>query len=185
MNMQNALSVSVTHVLPLVSVARCIGILFTDRILGTGMYIPTVCMLMRFRHSVIRFGGIGATVLTVGDGTMAGDGVLIMLGGIIRAIGAVGMVATGVAGMAAVIGDITTIGMALPFGVVVIGPVRLIPIVVLMGKAVIEILLRFVVTVQVPERVPPFVEGMLSVGKGALSVLPALLIAEVLRPGVW
>lgn len=46
--------------------------------------------------------------LTAGDGTMAGDGiVLITLGDITPVIGAA---ATGVAGMAAVIGDITTTG---------------------------------------------------------------------------
>ena len=52
--------------------------------------------------------------LTVGDGTMAGDGiVLITLGDILRVIGAeaTGAEATGAAGMAAVaIGDIITTG---------------------------------------------------------------------------
>ena len=69
-------------------------------------------MLMRSRHSVIHFGGIGVMALTAGDGTMAGDGiVLTTLGDILRVIGAAGMAATGVAGMAAVaIGDIITIG---------------------------------------------------------------------------
>ena len=73
------------------------------------MYIPTVCMLMRSRHSVIHSGGIGVMALTVGDGTMAGDGiVLTTLGDILRVIGAE---ATGAAGMAAVaIGDIITTG---------------------------------------------------------------------------
>ena len=78
------------------------------------MYIPTVCMLMRSRHSVIHSGGIGVMALTVGDGTMAGDGiVLITLGDILRVIGAeaTGAEATGAAGMAAVaIGDIITTG---------------------------------------------------------------------------
>lgn len=78
-----------------------------------------VCMLMHSRHSVIRSGGIGVMALTAGDGTMVGDGiVLITLGDILRVIGAAGMAATGaagmaatgVAGMAAVIGDITTTG---------------------------------------------------------------------------
>ena len=65
-------------------------------------------MLMRSRHSVIHFGGIGVMALTAGDGTMAGDGiVLITLGDITPVIGEA---ATGVAGMAAVIGDITTTG---------------------------------------------------------------------------
>ena len=79
------------------------------------MYIPTVCMLMRSRHSVTRFGGIGVMALTAGDGTMAGDGiVLTTLGDILRVIGAA---ATGVAGMAAVaIGDIITIGTAVLAG---------------------------------------------------------------------
>lgn len=56
------------------------------------------CMLMLSRHSVILFGGIGVTTLTVGDGTMVGDGiVLTMAGDITRVHGAAGMVATGVA----------------------------------------------------------------------------------------
>lgn len=67
---------------------------------------------MRSRHSVIHSGGIGVMALTAGDGTMAGDGiVLTTLGDILRVIGAAGMAATGVAGMAAVaIGDIITTG---------------------------------------------------------------------------
>ena len=70
-----------------------------------------VCMLMHSRRSVTRFGGIGVMALTVGDGTMAGDGiVLTTLGDILRVIGAAGMAATGVAGMAADIGDIITTG---------------------------------------------------------------------------
>ena len=81
------------------------------------MYIPTVCMLMRSRHSVIHFGGIGVMALTAGDGTMAGDGiVLTTLGDILRVIGAAGMAATGVAGMAVAIGDIITIGTAVLAG---------------------------------------------------------------------
>ena len=52
--------------------------------------------------------------LTVGAGTMAGDGiVLITLGDITPVIGAA---ATGVAGMAADIGDIITIGMVVLAG---------------------------------------------------------------------
>lgn len=70
-----------------------------------------VCMLTHSRHSVIHFGGIGVMVHTAGAGTMVGAGiVLIMLGDIIRAIGAAGMAATGVAGMAVDIGDIIIIG---------------------------------------------------------------------------
>ena len=76
-----------------------------------------VCMLTHSRHSVIHFGGIGVMVHTAGAGTMVGAGiVLIMLGGIIRAIGAAGMAATGVAGMAVDIGDIIIIGTAVLAG---------------------------------------------------------------------
>jgi hypothetical protein len=54
-----------------------------------------VCMLMHSRRSVTRFGGIGVMALTAGDGTMAGDGiVLTTLGDITPVIGAA---ATGVA----------------------------------------------------------------------------------------
>ena len=76
------------------------------------------CMLMRSRHSATRFGGIGATALIAGGGTMVGDGiVLTILGDMLRVIGAVGMAATGAAGMAAVaIGAIITTGMAVPTG---------------------------------------------------------------------
>ncbi len=73
------------------------------------MYIPMACTLMLSRHLVIRFGGIGVTTPTVGDGTMAGD--------ITRVHGAAGMVATGVASMAAVaIGDIITTGVVVLAG---------------------------------------------------------------------
>ena len=55
--------------------------------------------------------------LTAGDGTMAGDGiVLTTLGDITPVIGVAGMAATGVAGMAADIGDIITIGMVVLAG---------------------------------------------------------------------
>ena len=76
------------------------------------------CMLMLSRHSVILFGGIGVTTLMVGDGTMVGDGiVLTMAGDITRVHGAAGMVATGVASMAAVaIGDIITTGVVVLAG---------------------------------------------------------------------
>ena len=110
------------------------------------MYIPTVCMLMRSRHSVIHSGGIGVMALTAGDGTMAGGGiVLTTLGDILRVIGAAGMAATGVAGMAAVaIGDIITTGTVVLAGAgaeveAVIGQVLPIRIVVLPDKAVTEI----------------------------------------------
>ena len=75
------------------------------------------CMLMHSRRSVTRFGGIGVMALTAGDGTMAGDGiVLTTLGDILRVIGAAGMVATGVVGMVVAIGDIITIGTAVLAG---------------------------------------------------------------------
>ena len=76
------------------------------------------CTLMLSRHLVIRFSGIGVTTPTVGDGTMAGDGiVLTMAGDITRVHGAAGMVATGVASMAAVaIGDIITTGVVVLAG---------------------------------------------------------------------
>ena len=74
-------------------------------------------MLTHSRHSVIHFGGIGVMVHTAGAGTMVGAGVvLIMLGDIIRAIGAAGMAATGVAGMVVDIGDIIIIGTAVLAG---------------------------------------------------------------------
>lgn len=54
---------------------------------------------------------------TAGAGTMVGAGVvLIMLGDIIRAIGAAGMAATGVVGMVVDIGDIIIIGTAVLAG---------------------------------------------------------------------
>ena len=73
-----------------------------------------VCMLMHSRRSVTRFGGIGVMALTAGDGTMAGDGiVLTTLGDITPVIGAA---ATGVAGMAVDMGDIITTGMVVLAG---------------------------------------------------------------------
>lgn len=91
---------------------------------------------MHSQRLAIRFGGIGVMVPTAGAGIMVGDGIgLIMLGDILRVIGAAGMVATGVAGMAADIGDIITIGMVDLAGagaVVTIGPAILIRIDVLL-----------------------------------------------------
>lgn len=118
MNTLNVSSVSAIRVSQSASAARCTGMWFTDRTLGIGTYIPMGCMLMRSRHSATRFGGIGATALIAGGGTMVGDGiVLTILGDMLRVIGAVGMAATGVAGMAAVaIGAIITTGMAVPTG---------------------------------------------------------------------
>ena len=151
-----------------------------------------VCMLMHSRRSVTRFGGIGVMALTAGDGTMAGDGiVLTTLGDILRVIGAAGMAATGVAGMAAVIGDITTTGTVVLAGAgaeveAVIGQVLPIRIVVLPDKAVTEIRPLFVVMVRVPF-VPvalQFVEALQFVLKAVLFVLLVLLIAGELLPGV-
>ena len=157
------------------------------------MYILMACMLMLSRHSVILFGGIGVTTLTVGDGTMVGDGiVLTMAGDITRVHGAAGMVATGVASMAAVaIGDIITTGVVVLAGAgaeveAVVGQVLPIPIVVLPDKAVTGILLLFVVMVQVPF-VPVallFGEALQFVQKVVLFVLLVLLIVGELLPDV-
>ena len=127
--------------------------------------------------------------LTAGDGTMAGDGiVLITLGDITPVIGAA---ATGVAGMAADIGDIITIGMVVLAGAgaeveAVVGQVLPIQTVVLPDKAVTGILLLFVVMVRVPfvPVVLLFGEALQFVQKVALFVLLVLLIAGELLPGV-
>lgn len=151
-----------------------------------------VCMLMHSRRSVTRFGGIGVMALTAGDGTMAGDGiVLTTLGDILRVIGAAGMAATGVAGMAVAIGDIITTGTVVLAGAgaeveAVVGQVLPIPIVVLPDKAVTGILLLFVVMVQVPF-VPVallFGEALQFVQKVVLFVLLVLLIVGELLPDV-
>ena len=97
------------------------------------MYIPMACTLMLSRHLVIRFGGIGVTTPTVGDGIMAGAGiVLTTLGDITRVPGAAGMVATGVVGMAVAIGDIITIGTAVLAGAGVVEAIghAIIPIII-------------------------------------------------------
>lgn len=130
--------------------------------------------------------------LTAGDGTMAGDGiVLTTLGDILRVIGAAGMAATGVAGMAVAIGDIITTGTVVLAGAgaeveAVVGQVLPIPIVVLPDKAVTGILLLFVVMVQVPF-VPVallFGEALQFVQKVVLFVLLVLLIVGELLPDV-
>ena len=122
--------------------------------------------------------------LTAGDGTMAGDGiVLTTLGDITPVIGA--------AGMAADIGDIITIGMVVLAGAgaeveAVVGQVLPIPIVVLPDKAVTGILLLFVVMVRVPF-VPVallFGEALQFVQKVVLFVLLVLLIVGELLPDV-
>ena len=146
-------------------------------------------MLMRSRHSVIHFGGIGVMALTAGDGTMAGDGIVLnTLGDITPVIGAA---ATGVAGMAAVIGDITTTGTVVLAGAgaeveAVIGQVLPIQTVVLLDKAVTGILPLFVVMVRVPfvPAVLLFGEALQFVQKVVLFVLLVLLIAGELLPGV-
>lgn len=102
-----------------------------------------VCMLTHSRHSVIHFGGIGVMVHTAGAGTIVGAGiVLIMLGDIIRAIGAAGMAATGVAGMAVDIGDIITTGMVVLAGagaeVETIGLATLITMIVVLILEIVE-----------------------------------------------
>ena len=92
-----------------------------------------VCMLTHSRHSVIHFGGIGVMAHTAGAGTMVGAGVvLIMLGDIIRAIGAAGMAATGVVGMVVDIGDIIIIGTAVLAGAGVVEAIghAIIPIII-------------------------------------------------------
>ena len=122
--------------------------------------------------------------LTAGDGTMAGDGiVLTTLGDILRVIGA--------AGMAAVIGDITTTGTVVLAGAgaeveAVIGQVLPIQTVVLLDKAVTGILPLFVVMVRVPfvPVVLLFGEALQFVQKVVLFVLLVLLIAGELLPGV-
>ena len=88
--------------------------------------------------------------LTAGDGTMAGDGIVLTTLGDITPV--IGVAATGVAGMAADIGDIITTGMVVLAGAgaeveAVVGQVLPIPIVVLPDKAVIET--RLVSMVQV------------------------------------
>ena len=153
------------------------------------MYIPTVCMLMRSRHSVIHSGGIGVMALTAGDGTMAGDGiVLTTLGDITPVIGAE---ATGVAGMAVAIGDIITTGTVVLAGAgaeveAVIGQVLPIQTVVLPDKAVTGILPLFVVMVRVPfvPVVLLFGEALQFVQKVVLFVLLVLLIVGELLPDV-
>lgn len=126
--------------------------------------------------------------LTAGDGTMAGDGiVLTTLGDITPVIGAA---ATGVAGMAA-IGDIITTGMVVLAGAgaevaAVVGQVLPIQTVVLPDKAVTGILLLFVVMVRVPfvPVVLLFGEALQFVQKVALFVLLVLLIVGELLPDV-
>ena len=127
--------------------------------------------------------------LTAGDGTMAGDGiVLITLGDITPVIGEA---ATGVAGMAADIGDIITIGMVVLAGAgaeveAVVGQVLPIQTVVLPDKAVTGILLLFVVMVRVPfvPVVLLFGEALQFVQKVVLFVLLVLLIVGELLPDV-
>ncbi len=127
---------------------------------------------------------------TAGDGTMVGDGiVLITLGDIIPVTGAAGMAATGGAGMVADIGDITITGMVVPAGAgaeAVVGQVLPIQTVVLTDTAVTGILPLFVVMARVPF-VPvalQFVKALPFVQKVVLFVLQVLLIVEELLPDV-
>ena len=88
--------------------------------------------------------------LTAGDGTMAGDGIVLTTLGDITPV--IGVAATGVAGMAADIGDIITTGMVVLAGAgaeveAVVGQVLPIQTVVLPDKAVTET--RLVSMVQV------------------------------------
>ena len=143
-----------------------------------------VCMLMHSRRSVTRFGGIGVMALTAGDGTMAGDGIVLITP-------VIGAEATGVAGMAADIGDIITTGMVVLAGAgaeveAVVGQVLPIQTVVLPDKAVTGILLLFVVMVRVPfvPVVLLFGEALQFVQKVALFVLLVLLIVGELLPDV-
>ena len=145
-----------------------------------------VCMLTHSRHSVIHFGGIGVMAHTAGAGTMVGAGVvLIMLGDIIRAIGAAGMAATGVAGMVVDIGDIIIIGTVVLAGagaVEAVGLVRLIQTVVRMDKAVTEILLLYVDMVQAP-----FVLVVLLFGQLVARLVPPdqLMAGEQAQQDAW
>lgn len=112
MSMPNESFVSVIRGSLSVLAALYTGMWFTDQIPGIGMYIPMACMLMHSQLSVIRFGGIGVMAPTVGDGIMAGDGIVLTIpGDITRVLGADGMATTGVVGMAVATGDTITIGM--------------------------------------------------------------------------
>ena len=138
---------------------------------------------MHSLHSVIRYGGIGDIIPMVPDG--AGDGHVLTMDGVVT------IPVTGVAGMAAVIGDITTTGTVVLAGAgaeveAVIGQVLPIQTVVLLDKAVTGILPLFVVMVRVPfvPVVLLFGEALQFVQKVVLFVLLVLLIAGELLPGV-
>lgn len=139
---------------------------------------------------------IGATVhpsVSAGVGVVSMPATGARLGAGVRVIGdlVIGVAATGVAGMAAVIGDITTTGTVVLAGAgaeveAVVGQVLPIPIVVLPDKAVTGILLLFVVMVRVPF-VPVallFGEALQFVQKVVLFVLLVLLIVGELLPDV-
>ena len=140
--------VSVILVLPLALAARSIGMLYTERIHGTGTYIPMDFMPMHSLHSAIRYGGIGDIIPMVPDG--AGDGHVLTMDGVVTipVIGAAGMAVGTVAAIGAVIGD--TIMAIIPDGVVgiITGPIVLIPIDVHMDHQE-EVLLYVVQTVYV------------------------------------
>ena len=75
-------------------------------------------MLMHSLHSVIRLGGIGVTILMVGAGTMAGDGITVGSGIVLTVVGdtILIMAVTGGAGMVAFHGDIIIIGVVVRVG---------------------------------------------------------------------
>lgn len=127
MNMPSVSFVSVILVLPLVLAALSIGMLYTERIHGTGTYIPMDFMPMHSLHSAIRYGGIGDIIPTVPDGV--GDGHVLTMDGVVTipVTGVAGMAVGTVAAIGAVIGD--TIMAIIPDGVAVItGPITVIRI---------------------------------------------------------
>lgn len=134
--------VSVILVLPLALAARSIGMLYTERIHGTGTYIPMDFMPMHSLHSAIRYGGIGDIIPMVPDG--AGDGHVLTMDGVVTipVIGAAGMAVGTVAAIGAVIGD--TIMAIIPDGVVDIitgqGLIRtIIPVVLLIREVAMSV----------------------------------------------
>ena len=151
----------------------------------------TDCMHTSFPLTRTACGGIGVGIIhmapagdSVGDGVRRGTTIA-------GTIPVIGVAATGVAGMAADIGDIITTGMVVLAGAgaeveAVVGQVLPIPIVVLPDKAVTGILLLFVVMVRVPF-VPVallFGEALQFVQKVVLFVLLVLLIVGELLPDV-
>ena len=151
----------------------------------------TDCMHTSFPLTRTAYGGIGVGIIhmapvgdSVGDGVRHGTT-------IVGTIPVIGVAATGVAGMAADIGDIITTGMVVLAGAgaeveAVVGQVLPIQTVVLPDKAVTGILLLFVVMVRVPfvPVVLLFGEALQFVQKVVLFVLLVLLIVGELLPDV-